>query len=526
MENNKEYNPDVLNCIANLSNDEVFTPPQLVNEMLDLLPQELFSNPKARFLDPFTKSGVFLREIVKRLDVGLASIIPDRQERILHIMHNQIFGIALTELTSLLARRSVYCSKYANSEHSVGRFKTKEGYILYTPMQHSWQNGRCQYCGASKEVFDRGDTAETYAYNFIHTNNPEKFFPNMTFDVIIGNPPYQLSRASENTTTNAAYASSIYHLFIEKACQLRPKYICMITPSRWMTKSAQGIPDEWVDKMITSNHFIEIHDFIDAKECFNGIEIKGGVNYFLYSPDYVGKCKYILSDGTNVSKRIDYIDSFGMGIIIRDNNALDILNKIIKIEGNYYNIENFSSLVSPRDFFTTHEKLGSNWKGYSIEKSKEKNIKYYLNKNLISKGFGWISKNDIPKGQEAINVDKVYISKAYGAGESFPHQIIGVPFYGEPGSVCSQTYIVIGYNPAERQLTKDECFNIISYIKTRLFRYLVLIKKKTQNAPRDVYQFVPLQDFSEKWTDEKLYKKYGLEAHEIEFIESMIKPME
>ncbi len=186
MENNKDYNPDVLNCIANLSNDEVFTPPQLVNEMLDLLPQELFSNPKARFLDPFTKSGVFLREIVKRLDVGLASIIPDRQERILHIMHNQIFGIALTELTSLLARRSVYCSKYANSEHSIGRFKTKEGYILYTPMQHSWQNGRCQYCGASKEVFDRGDAAETYAYNFIHTNNPEKFFPNMTFDVIIG----------------------------------------------------------------------------------------------------------------------------------------------------------------------------------------------------------------------------------------------------------------------------------------------------------------------------------------------------
>lgn len=399
----KDYNPDVLNCIANLSNDEVFTPPLLVNEMLDLLPQELFSNPKARFLDPFTKSGVFLREIVKRLDVGLASIIPDRQERILHIMHNQIFGIALTELTSLLARRTVYCSKYANSEHSIGRFKTKEGYILYTPMQHSWKNGRCQYCGASKEVFDRGDAAESYAYNFIHTNNPEKFFPNMTFDVIIGNPPYQLSKATENTVSNAAFASAIYPLFIEQALKLKPTYLCMITPSRWMTKAGQGISDAWVDGMLKGNHFVEIHDFLDANECFAGVEIKGGVSYFLYQPLYKGKCKYVLHNDGKKSMRYDYLDSLGAGVVIRDAMALEIIDKIVKIEGKYFQNSSFYDIVSPKHFFDKDDLLGSNWQGYVKNKDSIHPIKLYINKRLESCGYGWIKETDIPKGHSALH---------------------------------------------------------------------------------------------------------------------------
>lgn len=525
MENNKDYNPDVLNCIANLSNDEVFTPPQLVNEMLDLLPQELFSNPQARFLDPFTKSGVFLREIVKRLDVGLAGIIPDRQERILHIMHNQIFGIALTELTSLLARRTVYCSKYANSEHSIGRFKTKEGYILYTPMQHSWQNGRCQYCGASKEVFDRGDAAETYAYNFIHTNYPEKFFPNMTFDVIIGNPPYQLNKATENSTeSNSAFASAIYPFFIEQALKLKPTYLCMITPSRWMTKTGQGISDAWVTRMLKCNHFVEIHDFLDASDCFAGVEIKGGVNYFLYQESYTGKCKYILHSDEDESLRVDYLDSLGAGVVIRDAKAMEILDKIIQKEGEYYKKSSFEGLVSPQHFFDKDGQLGTRWNNYSHNKDSTHPIKYYLNKRIEESGVAWVKLTDIPKNTSTIPLHKVYIPEAGGSGND--DIILGIPFYGEPNSICSQTYIVIGYNPKEHNFTKEQCLNIISYIKTRLFRYLVSIKKKTQHAPSSVYQFVPLQDFSEPWTDEKLYKKYNLLEEEIAFIESMIRSME
>ena len=322
MENNKEYNPDVLNCIANLSNDEVFTPPQLVNEMLDLLPQELFSNPETRFLDPFTKSGVFLREIVKRLDVGLANVIPDRQERILHIMHSQIFGIALTELTSLLARRTVYGSKYADSEHSIGRFKTKEGYILYTPMQHSWQNGRCQYCGASKEVFDRGDAAETYAYNFIHTNNPEKFFPNMTFDVIIGNPPYQMNDGGGTGSS----AMPLYDKFVLQAMKLQPKYLSMIIPARWYA-GGKGL-DEFRNTMLNDNRISHLVDYFDSTECFPGVDISGGVCYFLWNKDYHGDCIIESRRGHNITTLKRPLLEEGNDSFVRFNEAINIWHKI------------------------------------------------------------------------------------------------------------------------------------------------------------------------------------------------------
>ena len=212
MNGSQNYNPDVLNCLANLSNDEVFTPPELANKMLDLLPQELFQNLNTTFLDPFTKSGVFLREIVKRLDKGLEKLIPDRQERIDHILQKQVFGIAITELTSLLARRSVYCSKDASGKYSISKFPTSSGNILYKNIKHTWVNGKCKYCGASQAVYDRGSEAEQYAYMFIHTDNPKQFFPNMKFDVIVGNPPYQLNDGGGTGSS----AMPIYHKFIQQ----------------------------------------------------------------------------------------------------------------------------------------------------------------------------------------------------------------------------------------------------------------------------------------------------------------------
>ncbi|NLT50626.1 MAG: restriction endonuclease [Ignavibacteria bacterium] len=517
------YNPDVLSCLANLSSDEVFTSPKLANEILDLLPKEIWKDKNAAFLDPVCKSGVFLREIAKRLLEGLKDEIPDVQKRIDHIYGKQLFGIGITELTALLSRRSLYCSKTANGKYSVANvFDDNKGNIFFNATNHNWENSRCSFCGASQTEYEREEGLETHAYQFIHNNLPDKI-KNMKFDVIIGNPPYQMSFGIEGA--NSSNAKSIYNLFISQAIKLNPRYLTMITPSRWMTKTSQGIPGEWVDNILKSNKFRIIHDFENSADCFPGVSIMGGVSYFLWEKDYTGKCEYHFHNNGNqsVSQRYDYLDSTQSGIVIRDPRSYGIIDKIIKKEGKYFTEtnNNFSGLVSPKHFFDNGILLTSNWKDFKKEKQNDCNVKYYLNKNIFNADFGWIAENQIPKNVETKNLQKVYIPAANGS----QNIILGNPFYGEAGSICSQTYLVIGYDPQKHNFSKQQCLNIISYIKTRFFRYLVSIKKKTQNGPRGVYQFVPLQDFSESWTDEKLYKKYKLTKEEIDFIESMIRPM-
>ena len=520
------YNPDILSCLANLSNDEVFTPPEVANAMLDLLPQKIFSDPNAKFLDPACKSGVFLREIAKRLIAGLADKIPNLQKRVDHIFKEQLYAIAITELTSLLARRSVYCSKDAGGKYSVAHLKNHEGNIFYAPTKHLWINGKCLYCGASEDEYGSAarEGLESHAYQFIHSAIPGEI-ENMKFDVIIGNPPYQMGVGNEGG--NASKAKAIYHKFVSEAITLKPHFLIMITPSRWMTKQTEGIPDEWVEEQIHTNHFRVIHDFEEASDCFPGVEIKGGVNYFLYDKDFSGKCNYFyhLKGQKKPITRFDYLDSKNSGIVLRDPQSYSIVEKIVAIEDNYF-VEmnsNFSGLISPKDFYTNKQKLMSSWNGYSKKQDATHYIKYYLNKNIHKMDFAWITAGDIPKNLETKDFHKVYIPAAGGSGND--DIILGQPFYGEPNSVCSQTYLVIGYDKSHN-LTKEKCENIISYIKTRFFRYLVSIKKKTQNGPRGVYQFVPLQDFSKPWTDQELYAKYKLSPEEIAFIESMIRPME
>lgn len=506
---NREYNPDVLNCIANLSNDEVFTPPALANQVLDLLPQELFRNPRTTFLDPFCKSGIFLREIVKRLDRGLASQIPDRRQRIDHIMHRQVYGMALTELTALLSRRTLYCSKCADSPHSVSHFDDAQGHVQYRALRHTWVNGKCKYCGASKEIYDRGSASEQYAYQFIHTDNPKKLFPNdMKFDVIIGNPPYQLNVGVEKEN----YAIAIYDRFINQAKKLNPKYLTMIIPARWYA-GGRGL-DDFRDSMLHDNRIRVIHDFPESIDCFPGVEIQGGICYFLWDRDNYGLCSVTTHNSNidNTCMERPLLEK-GANTFIRYNKSVSILRKV---QG--HNEQSFDKYVSSQTPFG----IITSYKG-SKEKVNTSDLKMYIsgNEKEYKGGTAYAPISVVTKGDYMISWHKIFIPKAYGGGMAFPHMVLGNPFYGEPNTICNQSYLVIGeFN------NKEECLNVISYIKTKLFRFLVLQKKNAQDAMRGVYSFVPLQDFSHPWTDEMLYKKYGLDENEIAFIESMIRPME
>lgn len=499
------YNPDVLDCLSSLSNDEVFTSPKLANQMLDLLPNELWSNPKATFLDPVCKSGVFLREIVKRLDKGLTNQIPDKQTRINHILKNQVFGIAITGLTALLSRRSVYCSKIANSPLSIcEEFDNDMGNIIFGAVHHHFKDGKCSECGASQGVFGNRQGLENHAYAFIHSDRDDVFgeLLTMKFDVIIGNPPYQLDDGGAG-----ASAKPIYHLFIEQAKKLNPQFLIMITPSRWFT-GGKGL-DAFRDSMLNDRRIKEIHDFPNSKDCFDNVVIEGGVNYFLWEKRHDGDCEvFTYDDGHCVSQLKRPLKEKGIDVFIRYNQAINILHKVIE-----FSELSFSDLISSRKPFGLASNIKGNSKPY---KNINDNVVLYQNG-----GVGYISKSDIPKGTEWILKHKVFISYAYGMGTTEPYQVINTPFYGEPNSICTETYLLIGSFK-----NREICENVISYMKTKFFRFLIVLIKNTQHGTQKVYQLVPMQDFSRPWTDEQLYAKYGLSKDEINFIESMIRPMD
>ena len=506
---NSNYNPDVLNCIANLSNDEVFTPPELANRVLDLLPQELFKSPDTKFLDPFSKSGVFLREIVKRLDRGLESQMPDRQLRIDHILHNQVFGIAITELTSYLSRRSLYCSKHANGKYSVSQFDTESGNILYANLSHTWENGKCKYCGASQAVYDRGSEAEQYAYMFIHTDNPKQFFGNMKFDVIVGNPPYQLNDGGGSGSS----AKPIYDLFVMQSERLKPRYVTMIIPSRWMT-GGKGL-DSFREHMISDRHIRVMHDFLDASQCFSGVSIEGGVCYFLWDRDNEGECSYYLHQpNESILYAEKTLDEEGMSdIVIRDPNLISILNKVIA-----FNEKTFDTLVSSRNPFGLSQSIETLLSGKPSE------LRILCRQNSKRQVLP-LKRGVVPeKGKNYLGKYKLFISKADGAagqiGNPIPARIIGKAEFGDRDMICSETFLAVG--PFE---SYEETMIVSSYMQTKFFRLLVGIRKN-KNMTQKTYSYAPIQDFSHHWTDRMLYEKYRLDDNEIAFIESMIRPME
>jgi site-specific DNA-methyltransferase (adenine-specific) len=492
------YNPDVLNCLANLSNDEVFTPPDVVNQMLDMLPDSLWHNPSATFLDPACKTGVFLREIAKRLLKGLEKEIPELQVRIDHIFQKQLYGIAITEMTSLLSRRSVYCSKYASGKYSVAHFERADGNIRHKKILHHWSNGHCLFCGASQSEYDRDLSLETHAYEFLHSTKPEVIF-NMKFDVIISNPPYQLSDGGAQ-----ASAKPIYNLFIQQAKKLMPQYLCMITPSRWFA-GGKGL-DQFREEMLKDKHIKIIHDFIDASECFNGVEIKGGVNYFLWDRSHKGECEVVSHNQNNkLSRMRRYLLEEGCDVFIRYNEAISILHKIkSKGEPSFSDIVRSAMSFGFRTFF----------KEFKSKLPYSNSVKVYANHSI-----GYIDRKDVLRNTQWIDKWKVILPEAIGTGNITTDLL--KPIISEPGSISTETYVMNGpYNSSQ------EAENVVSYINTKLFHFLVGLKKITQHTTSKTYEFVPQQDLTHSWDDRMLYDRYELTNDDIAFIESMIRPMD
>jgi len=521
-------NPDVLTCIANLSNDEVFTPPEFANRMLNNLAEawaaanngaNIWADKSVRFLDPFTKSGVFLREITSLLTKGLASEIPDLKDRVDHILTKQVFGIGITHLTSLLARRSLYCSKHANGMHSIAKsFASDHGNIWFERTEHTWKDGKCTYCGASQTSLDRGEGLETHAYSFIHTDDikarlDQLFGGNMQFDVIIGNPPYQLDDGGYGTS-----AAPIYQLFVEQAKALEPRYLSMVIPARWFS-GGKGL-NEFRESMLTDNRLRSIDDYLSAADVFPGVGLKGGVCYFLWDRDNPGQCRVTthFKDWPDSTANRQLLEA-GADVFIRFNEGVSVLKKVVAVEcGESGSLslpecKRFDQLVSSRKPFG----LETTFKG-KVAKS-DGDVLVYQNG-----GTGYIGRSSIATGTELIDKWKIYVGRAApgtGNRDTYPHKIISTPFVGEPASISSETYLCIG--PFD---SKSEAESALSYLSCRLTRLLILLHKPSQDTTRKVYTFVPTQVWTRRWTDEDLYAKYGISPSEIEFIEKIVRPMD
>ena len=492
---NTVYNPDVLSCIANLSSDEVFTPPTIANAMLDLLPQELFSDPNTTFLDPACKSGVFLREIAKRLLKGLEKQIPDLQERARHVFKKQIFGVAITELTSHLSRRSLYCSKTANGEYSVVDFDTEGGNVRFEAIEHTWENGKCKFCGAPKGKYDRGDELESHAYEFIHVVKPEEIFK-MKFDVIISNPPYQIEDEGHGKS-----AKPIYQHFVMQAKKLSPRYLVMIIPSRWFS-GGKGL-DEFRKGMLEDTRIRKLVDYENFKDVFPGVDLSGGACYFLWDRDNKGECEVSdFKDGGFITS-IRYLNKHG--VFIRQNQAVGIVDKVIKQSDKF-----LDERVSSRKPFGLPTNYLPQTKGVPC---------WFLQRI----GLKYAKRSDVIDNNGYLDKWKFLVPKSPIAGQTDFSKPVAFYYDGntriaKPGECCTETYIILGAFDTEK-----EVLSFKAYIFTKVVRFLLLQTVVSQDVTKKNFCFVPdLGHYKGTYTDDALCKRWGITAEEYEYVKSRI----
>lgn len=490
-----QHVPDILDSLAQLSNDEVPTPPKLANQMLDLLPAEVWTDPSLTWLDPCSKSGVFLREIAARLLNGLAEWEPDFDKRRDHIFQKMLYGTSITELTGMMSRRSLYYSKDAASEHSVVQFEHADGNLPFVYARHQFKNGRCTICGASDEI-ERGDTRENYAYSFIHGAYPTKEIEDMKFDVIVGNPPFQLDDGG-----HGASAAPLYQFFVEQALDMNPRYVLMITPSRWFA-GGKGL-DKYRTRILGDRRMQHLVDYPKLYDGFPGVKIRGGVSYFLWNRDHNGPCTVqTMWDGKPLSAPVArYLNAYD--VLVRRNEAVSILEKVRAL-----NETTLESRVSSRKPFG----YPTNFHGKASAHGMSNPVKLYGSQRI-----SWVERSEIPQNAEWVDQWKILMTRVQGTSAAVETKFLSRPILAEPGEACTETYLVAGRFDSEADARW-----YAAYLRTRFVRFLVSLRKSTQDAARGVYAFVPDVPLDRTWTDAALYERYGLTDDEVAFIESQV----
>jgi site-specific DNA-methyltransferase (adenine-specific) len=493
-----QHVPDILDCLAQLSNDEVPTSPKLARAMLDLLPEHVWHEPDYLWLDPFSKSGVFLREIATRLLDGLVDWEPDFAKRREHIFRNMLYGAAITEMTGIISRRSVYCTADASSTYSVVRFDDPAGNIPYIPSVHDFDaDGKCKICRAPQTLVR--DNRENYAYSLIHGTYPTKEISAMKFDVIVGNPPFQVGDGGGG---GGASASPLYNLFVERVLDLEPRHAVVITPSRWFS-GGKGL-DAFRDRMLKDERFVELIDHPTLYDCFPGVKIRGGVSYWHWDRDHSGPCSVTTKVGDKIISGPVERPLHAYDVFVRRNESVEILDKIAFHEPPEPSLgaavstrKPFGDISAPKGRYAPKDSIliYGNQKTFQVDRS------------VISSNTDWIDKW------------KVLLVKAHGTSGREDRTIVGHPIVAGPGSACTETYLVIGVFDSE-----DKANNLAAYTQTLFFRFLVSLRKLTQNMTRDSYRFVPRLPMNRTWTDEDLFERYSLTTDEVAHIESLISP--
>ena len=487
----------------------MFTPPSFVKEMLDRLPNRVWCDPSLKWLDPCTKSGVFLYQVAQRLMEGLKSEILGYRDRLEHIYRNMLYGIAISELTGLIARRTLYQCKDASLEtHSIVKFDNLEGNIRFPEAQCEWKGGRCIHCGLNKKNAEIAEGREAHIHPFLHMDLSEIFGEeNMQVNVIIGNPPYQMQDGGGTGKS----AIPLYNRFVEKAKAIEPELLTFVIPARWYA-GGRGL-DGFRRRMLSDSKISLLADYPRSEDVFPDVDIAGGICSFVRDKFHDGDCMVVPNGKTKggTLRRLDVHEVF-----VRDSKDVEILEKVQRISKKH-GWNSMSSVVRSSNFYgiRPHELPSS-----VSEKPHSQGGIFLVTKD----GDKYIKRDEITKNADTIDHWKVIISKTNPQGGKADkqglRQVISKPRVIHPGSALTETYLVVDlfrqHEPAGR---------LLDYIKSRFFRFLVSLKTPTHNLSRPCFEFAPLLPMDRNWTDEILYDLFELDGAETEHIECKIKPI-